>query len=111
MMSESRFQGFALAIARYARRGFITETQFIEVKFMEEAGQKVACNKISYPTKAAAITDAKLIRASTNHFRNQSGHRKSNMKLRAYDCPLCESWHLTVLKQKPKYNRRKRRKS
>lgn len=67
------------------------------------------CNKIGYETNGAALTDAKHIKARTQHFSKQRGHKKSNMKLTPYPCPLCGKYHLTTLKQNIKQNRSKRR--
>jgi hypothetical protein len=66
----------------------------------------MSCNKISYSTKADALADARLMRARNRHFSKQSDSHKTGKKHRAYECPLCDKWHLTTQNQKQKRKRR-----
>lgn len=43
------------------------------------------CQKVPYDTKSEAVEDARFIRVS--------GGLK--MRLRPYNCPWCDKWHLT----------------
>ncbi len=54
------------------------------------------CNKIPYNDKAAALNHIKIIKADQGHFHNRQNNKKSNGKLYAYTCPMCEKWHLTT---------------
>lgn len=54
------------------------------------------CSKIPYDDKKAALKDIKIIKADRHHFSNRSKNKKENGKLYAYDCPLCDKWHLTT---------------
>lgn len=55
------------------------------------------CQKISFPSKQAAKTEAKRINVCNKHYRCAQG-AKNNKKIRAYECPICLKWHLTTLK-------------
>ena len=56
------------------------------------------CNKVGYDTKQAAVKDAKLIMIDLKRYGRMKG------KLKPYDCPYCNQWHLTSKKQE-KYRR------
>lgn len=56
------------------------------------------CNKVGYDTKQAAVKDAKLIMIDLKRYGRMKG------KLKPYDCPNCNQWHLTSKKQE-KYRR------
>lgn len=55
------------------------------------------CNKVSYVSKTDALKDAIYIRVNNRRYKNKRATPDKSSKLRAYLCPMCESWHLTSL--------------
>ncbi len=61
----------------------------------------MACTKIGYPNKAAAMKDATSIRVGNKHKSHKYCHRVSNGKksLNPYQCRFCDQWHLSSQRQ------------
>lgn len=51
----------------------------------------MSCNKNQYVSEKEATEDAEFIIKSNR----QGKHKLRTSKLRPYDCPNCEFWHLT----------------
>lgn len=57
------------------------------------------CGKIPFPSKADATAEINRQRSQLQRFSKRAGkYRKSNQKLRSYECPICGNWHLTTSK-------------
>ena len=59
------------------------------------------CNKVDYPTRAAALHDIARIKIQSRYrSKKHAKARKSNRKMWPYECRKCGKWHLTTTKQK-----------
>lgn len=59
------------------------------------------CQKIAYPNKEEAAKDAAYILTQRKRFTHRAtGSPKAGRKLRPYECPKCEKWHLTTQKRR-----------
>jgi hypothetical protein len=58
----------------------------------EQLRRKMECTKRSFSCKALAQAEANYLMKRTQGYRKRKG---SGDKLRAYECPLCKTWHLT----------------
>lgn len=63
------------------------------------------CQKVSYPDRSAALADIEYIKHQRRFMSIKLGRLdKHGKKMRPYECPYCDMWHLTTAK---KYRGRK----